>query len=152
MRCLKCGRDIADEQVFCEDCQTDMAQYPVKPGTPIQLPHRAPEPPVKKKPGKEKPELKPEERIARLRRRVRWLTLALAAGGAVSSGMHMYIYDMFHESAIFEEEYVDPDSVEIEFPEEKRNLIYIFLESMETTYFSETLGDDEEEGLIYDGD
>lgn len=76
------------------------------------------------------------------------LTLALALGGAVTSGMHLYIYDMFHESAIFEEEYVDPDSVDIEFPEEKRNLIYIFLESMETTYFDETLGDDEEVGLI----
>jgi len=76
------------------------------------------------------------------------LTLALAVGGAVFSGMHLYIYDMFHESAIFEEEYVDPDSVDITFPEEKRNLIYIFLESMETTYFEETLGDDEETGLI----
>ena len=75
------------------------------------------------------------------------LTLLLAAGGAVTSGMHLYIYDMFHESAIFEEAYVDPDSVDIDFPEEKRNLIYIFLESMETTYFSEELGDDGE-GLI----
>ena len=76
------------------------------------------------------------------------LTLALAAGGAVFSGMHMYIYDMFHESAIFEEEYVDPDEVDITFPAEKRNLIYIFLESMETTYFSEELGDDAQIGLI----
>ena len=76
------------------------------------------------------------------------LTLALAVGGAVTCGMHQYIYDLFHESSIFEEEYVDPDSVEIEFPEEKRNLIYIFLESMETTYFSDELGDDGEVGLI----
>lgn len=76
------------------------------------------------------------------------LTLALAVGGAVFSGMHLYIYDMFHESAIFEEEYVDPDSVDIQFPEEKRNLIYIFLESMETTYFDDSLGDDGETGLI----
>lgn len=75
------------------------------------------------------------------------LTLVLAAGGAVASGLHLYVYDMFRESAIFEKEYVDPDSVDIDFPEEKRNLIYIFLESMETTYFSEELGD-EGEGLI----
>ena len=68
------------------------------------------------------------------------LTLALLWGGAVYSGLHLYIYDMFHESAIFEEKYVDPDSVEITFPEEKRNLIYIFLESMETTYQSYDLG------------
>ena len=76
------------------------------------------------------------------------LTLALAMGGALASGLHTYVYDMFHETAIFEEEYVDPDSVDISFPEEKRNLIYIFLESMETTYFSDELGDDSEEGLI----
>ena len=76
------------------------------------------------------------------------LTLALVMGGAMTCGMHRYIYDLFHESAIFEEEYVDPEEVEIAFPEEKRNLIYIFLESMETTYFSDELGDDGEEGLI----
>ena len=75
MHCVKCGRKTEGEQVFCQLCLEDADKYPVKPGTPIQLPHRAPELPVKKKPGKEKPELKPEERIARLRRRVRWLTL-----------------------------------------------------------------------------
>lgn len=79
MHCVKCGRKTEGEQVFCQLCLEDAEKYPVKPGTPIQLPYRAPEPPVKKKPAKEKPELKPEERIARLRRRVRWLTLALAA-------------------------------------------------------------------------
>ena len=75
------------------------------------------------------------------------LTLALMAGGTVFSGMHLYIYDMFQETAIFEAEYVDPEEVEITFPEEKQNLIYIFLESMETTYLSEELGDDGQ-GLI----
>ncbi len=76
------------------------------------------------------------------------LTLVLLGCGAVTSGLHLYIYDMFHESAIFEEEYVDPDTVEITFPEEKRNLIYIFLESMETTYFSEELGGGSDVNLI----
>ena len=41
------------------------------------------------------------------------------------------------ESDFIEENYVDPESVDIKFPEQKRNLIYIFLESMETT-FSDT--------------
>lgn len=36
--------------------------------------------------------------------------------------------------------YVDPDNVDITFPEEKRNLIYIYLESMEVTYADETNG------------
>ena len=68
------------------------------------------------------------------------LCLALLGYGAVASGLHLYVYDMFHESAIYEERYVDPDAVEITFPEKKRNLIYIFLESMETSYFAESEG------------
>lgn len=40
----------------------------------------------------------------------------------------------FMESTIYDDYYVDPVSVEITFPEEKRNLIYIFLESMENSY------------------
>ena len=68
------------------------------------------------------------------------LALILVGSAAVFSGFHLFVYDMFHESAIFEERYVDPDDVSIRFPEEKRNLIYVFLESMETTYFSEEEG------------
>ena len=36
--------------------------------------------------------------------------------------------------------YVDPSEVELTFPEEKKNLIYIFLESMEITYSDEKNG------------
>ena len=43
-------------------------------------------------------------------------------------------------STIYEEEYVDPLKVEITAPEKKRNLICIYLESMETTYASEEEG------------
>lgn len=75
MRCLKCGREIKDPEVFCELCQEDMSAYPVKPGTPIQLPHRAETP--KKKPPKKKKQLKPEEQIPRLRSNIRLLSLAL---------------------------------------------------------------------------
>lgn len=44
--------------------------------------------------------------------------------------------------------YVDPASVELTFPEKKRNLIYIYLESMESTYASETAGGLFPESLI----
>lgn len=37
-------------------------------------------------------------------------------------------------SLFIQENYVDPATVKITFPEKKRNLIYIYLESMETTY------------------
>lgn len=49
-------------------------------------------------------------------------------------GVGDYLKDQNTESKFIEDEYVDPTDVEVVFPEEKRNLIYIFLESMETTY------------------
>lgn len=39
-------------------------------------------------------------------------------------------------STLIEKEYINPAAVNIEFPEQKRNLIYIYLESMENTYTS----------------
>ena len=59
MRCLKCGRELKESQVFCDICREDMANYPVKPGTPIQLPPRNDSIP-RKKPVKKKKYLKPE--------------------------------------------------------------------------------------------
>ena len=76
------------------------------------------------------------------------LTLGCLGGALVLTGGHEYIYYMYHESEIFEEAYVDPASVTITFPEEKRNLIYIFLESMETTYFAQSNGGAMEKNLI----
>lgn len=51
-------------------------------------------------------------------------------------------------SSFIDDNYVDANDVEITFPEEKRNLIYIFLESMETTYASIEEGGAFEEGCI----
>lgn len=49
-------------------------------------------------------------------------------------GVGDYLKNQNTESKFIEDEYVDPTDVEVVFPEQKRNLIYIFLESMETTY------------------
>lgn len=38
MACLKCGKETND--VFCDRCKADMAQYPVNPGTPVSVPDR----------------------------------------------------------------------------------------------------------------
>jgi phosphoglycerol transferase len=51
-------------------------------------------------------------------------------------GIDEYVEDVFSRSNIFEEYYVDPDSVAVTFPDTKRNLIFIYMESMETTYAS----------------
>lgn len=52
----------------------------------------------------------------------------------VELGVGNYLKNRNTESNFIEEEYVDPTDVAVVFPEQKRNLIYIFLESMETTY------------------
>lgn len=49
------------------------------------------------------------------------------------------------ESEFYADHYVDPNYTQLTFPEQKRNLIYIFLESMETTF-----GETEAGGPIYD--
>ncbi|MBE5907688.1 MAG: hypothetical protein E7278_02490 [Lachnospiraceae bacterium] len=51
-------------------------------------------------------------------------------------------------SRILEEQYVDPATVAITFPEKKRNLIYIFLESMESTYADKASGGAFEKNVI----
>ena len=59
-----------------------------------------------------------------------------------------YIANQIHASSFIENEYINPAETELEFPEKKRNLIYIFLESMETTYYSKEDGGLSEKDLI----
>ena len=44
-----------------------------------------------------------------------------------------YIISLTQTSHVFEEHYVDPRNVKLEFPAKKRNLVYIYMESMENT-------------------
>ena len=76
------------------------------------------------------------------------LSLTLLCSAAVAVEMDDYLYDTLTESHLFEDYYVDPDTVEITFPEEKRNLVYIMLESMEISYLSKELGGAMETNLI----
>lgn len=59
---------------------------------------------------------------------------------AVEIGVVEYYEATTKRSAIFEEEYVHPGEAGLSFPEKKRNLILIYLESMETTYASKEVG------------
>lgn len=59
-----------------------------------------------------------------------------------------YIISQKNDSEFIANEYINPEDVNIEFSEEKRNLIYIFLESMETTYYSVADGGLSEKDLI----
>lgn len=55
-------------------------------------------------------------------------------------GVTEYMANQTEDSKFIMENYVDPRATEIIFPEQKRNLIYIFLESMESTFMSEDVG------------
>ena len=59
-----------------------------------------------------------------------------------------YIESQTHDSSFIASEYVKPEKTNIELPKEKRNLIYIFLESMETTYYSMQNGGLSQDDLI----
>ena len=93
MNCMKCGRDIDDDQVFCPICLEEMAKYPVNPATAIVLPVRKPKAAPKKARRKAPPT--PEELLKKARVRIRrlfvlWvLTLALFLAAAAAA-IHLW--------------------------------------------------------------
>ena len=55
-------------------------------------------------------------------------------------GVFEYVNSIMRSSTIFEEEYVKPENSIIEFNSKQKNLIYIYLESMESTYMDKDSG------------
>lgn len=76
------------------------------------------------------------------------LSLCLTVFAAFDVELVQYLFDQSADSDLYEKYYRDPKDVKISFPDEKRNLIYIMLESMETSYLSKELGGTMEENLI----
>ena len=52
----------------------------------------------------------------------------------------LYIRGLLSESTFISDHYADPDKVKITFPEKKRNLLFIYLESMEVGYADKAHG------------
>lgn len=77
---------------------------------------------------------------------------ALFLGGAVYAVHQFRLLDLYtaylQESTIIDDNYVDPRTAHIQFPEKKRNLIHIYLESMENSYMSKDMGGFMDENLI----
>ena len=71
VNCLKCGREIEEGQVFCNDCLVQMAKYPVKPGTAVQLPSRGSAAVSKKVHSRRRTKAAPEEQLEALKKRIR---------------------------------------------------------------------------------
>ena len=75
MYCLKCGSETAEDKIFCEDCLVKAQMYPVKPGTPVQLPK--PEAFAPKRSAAAKRPISLEEQIEDLKKSVRRLRILL---------------------------------------------------------------------------
>ena len=89
MHCMKCGRKIEDQKVFCADCLTDMEKFPVKPDSTVYIPVRPTVPAAKKKSRRTR-ELRPEEQLRQLKLTVRGLSIALVVcivAFAISTGI-----------------------------------------------------------------
>ena len=74
---------------------------------------------------------------------VSWITLLIISAD-ISFGFCDYVMNQIHQSKLVEREYVDPQAIEIVFPEKKRNLIVVYIESAETT------AQDEENGGVFE--
>ncbi len=68
------------------------------------------------------------------------LSLSLLVYAAFDVELVDYIYHMYNKTELYQDEYRDPADVQITFPEQKRNLIYIMLESMEVSYLDKESG------------
>lgn len=92
MYCMKCGREIPEEEYFCPDCLEEMTHYPVKPGTVVQLPIQPKAAPVKK-PVRRRRVLTPEEQVKRLRKKLRFyrIFLVFLAGLIVALSILAYL-------------------------------------------------------------
>lgn len=64
--------------------------------------------------------------------------------------MFEWIINQFRKTNIYEDSFVDTNTVKLTFPNKKRNLIYIYVESLETTYTSKKNGGNYPYDLIPD--
>lgn len=100
MGCMKCGRDIPEDQVFCDSCLEVMEKYPVKAETAVQLPRVKEVAVVKKSHVKRRQPPSLEEQVTTLKRRLRgwilvWLiTLLLLLAALYPAVMYFYGDDL----------------------------------------------------------
>lgn len=89
-----------------------------------------------------------------LARRITSLVLAAAmlVGGFAYGIKQFELIKLFRmyviDASFIEDNFTDPREVKMQFPEKKRNLIHIYLESMENSYISKDMGGYMDENLI----
>lgn len=78
-------------------------------------------------------------------------SLAAILNGCINEvGIKDYYYNQTQNSTFIADNYIDPNNIELTFPEQKRNLIHIYVESLESSYFSKELGGLENSNLLED--
>ncbi len=86
--------------------------------------------------GKSKRKWRLRRYVLKLKHRVLYAILVFACSFGLllqSFSVPNYLYSLTQSSTLYEDHYVDPRGVKLTFPKKKRNLIYIYLESMENT-------------------
>ena len=82
------------------------------------------------------------------------LALTMFASGTVFGVETFHLTQLYNayvsKSTFIEDNYKDPKTTKLVFPEKKRNIIHIYLESMENSYLSKDLGGNMKENLIPD--
>ena len=84
MHCLKCGREILTDGVFCQGCLLDMKKYPVKPGTVVILP---PKQSASRRQAAKRRAPTPEEQVKTLKSRIRKLMIALLVAAVLIASL-----------------------------------------------------------------
>lgn len=94
-KCLKCGRPCPEDQPFCGECQTEMEKYPVKPGVVVLLPQHEPvsRPAVRRRVTPPSP----EEQVARLKKRLVALRIALLLSLAAAGVLGWFVATEYFE-------------------------------------------------------
>lgn len=76
MNCLRCGTEVTPPDVFCPDCQAEMAKHPVPRGVPVVLPSQDQ---LRRAPRKAYAPPNSEEQLLSLRHRLRRLRIAFVS-------------------------------------------------------------------------
>lgn len=80
MNCMKCGRELREGQVFCDECLDGMEDEPIRINTAVHIPAQPPE----KHNSHRRPLVNPEEEIKHLEKVNQNLILWLVLLGVLS--------------------------------------------------------------------
>ncbi len=95
--CMKCGKELKSEGVFCPACLAEMEKYPVKPNITVQLPVRKANSNPRRRPRRQR-YVKAEDQIRHLKKVrngliVTLLTVILIFTAAISILVHYFDLD-----------------------------------------------------------